>query len=100
MKFSTEKALFLRVGWIGAHPSLTPLWSQDADGTHTQIWELASVHKSRNIESPSEADWDVGVLSGKGESGEHKQGTKFTGGISDISYASMHKWKLILQFTH
>lgn len=84
------------MGWIGAHPSLTPLGSQDADGTHTQIWELASVHRSRNTKSPNEPDGDVGVLSGKGECGEHKQGTKFTGGINDISYASKHKWKLVL----
>lgn len=96
MNFSAEKAPFLKVGWIGAHPSLTPLGSQDADGTHTQIWELASVHKSRNIKSSNEPDWDVGVLIGKEECGEHKQSTKFTGDINYISYASAHKWKLVL----
>lgn len=74
--------MFLRVGWIGAQPSLIPLGSQDADGTHTQIWELASDHRSMNIKSLREPDEAVGVFSGKRERGEHKQGAKLTGGIN------------------
>lgn len=76
--------MFLRVGWIDAHPSLIPLGNQDACGGHTQIWELVSNHRSRNIKRPNEPDEDVGVLSEKGECGEQKQNTKFTCVISDI----------------
>lgn len=79
------------VGWTGAHPNLSLLGGQDADGSHTQTWELASVHRSWNMKNPSEPDGDVGVLSGKGECAEHKQGTKFKGVVNDISYASTHK---------
>lgn len=76
------------VGWTGAHPNLSLLGGQDA---HTQIWELASVHRSWNMKNPDEADGSVGVLSGKGECEEHKQGTKFKGVFNGISYASIHK---------
>lgn len=95
-KISADKAEFLRVGWIDAHPSLTPLGNQDACGGHTQIWELASNHRSRNIRRPNEPDEHVGVPSEKGEREEHKQATKFTCVISDARYALIHKWKLVL----
>lgn len=92
--------MFLRVGWTDAHPSLTPFQCQEAYRGHTQIWELASNHRSRNIKRPSEPDEDVGVLSEKGECGEHKQSTKFMCVINDTRYALIHKWKLGLQITH
>lgn len=76
--------MYLRVGWIDAHPSLTPRGNQDACGGHTLIWELASYHKSRNIKRPNGPDELVGVLSEKGECEEHKQVTKFTCVINDI----------------
>lgn len=71
----------------------TLLRSQDADKVHTQIWELASVCWSGNINNSNESDGDVGVLSGKRECADHKQGTKVT---DDISDASIHKWKSVL----
>lgn len=88
--------MYLRVGWTGAHPSLTPLGNQDACGGHTQIWELASNHRSRNIKRSNGPDELVGVLSEKGECEEHKQGTKFTCVINHIRYALIHKWKFVL----
>lgn len=80
--------MFLRVDWTGGYSSLIPLGSQDADGTHTQTWELASNHRSGNIKSCREPDEAVGVFSGKRERGEHKQGTKLT---DSINISAMHQ---------